>query len=139
MGSICQHRLKLYSSKSPIIIADSDSSKKLKEKYLGSLESQPKQVVGLSWRGGGTKERMSQKSIPLLELANVLKDYKDILFISLQYGDCSKDVQVLRSHGVNILLDQDIDAVSNFDNGLQVAVCDSVVSVAIQLFMVLVA
>ena len=134
LGSICQHRFthpKLYSSKSPIIIADSDSSKKLKEKYLGSLESQPKQVVGLSWRGGGTKERMSQKSIPLLELANVLKDFKDILFISLQYGDCSKDVQVLRSHGVNILLDQDIDAVSNFDQWLaQVAVCDSVVSVA---------
>ena len=134
LGSICQYRFthpKLYSSHSPIISADCDSRKIMKDKYLASVDFLPKQVIGLSWRGGGTKDRMSQKSIPLPELANILRNYKDILFISLQYGDCSKDVNILRESGVNIILDQDVDAVNNFDHWLsQVAVCDSVISVA---------
>ena len=100
LGSICQYRFthpKLYSSHSPIISADCDSRKIMKDKYLASVDFLPKQVIGLSWRGGGTKDRMAQKSIPLPELANILRNYKDILFISLQYGDGSNDVKILRN------------------------------------------
>ena len=134
LGSICQYRFthpKLYASHSPIITSDYESTQLLKDKYLVSHQKKPKRIVGLSWRGGGTSERMNQKSIPIPELAKALSSFEDVLFVSLQYGDCAADVAKFRQHGVHVLLDSDIDAVNEFDRWLsQVAVCDSVISVA---------
>jgi hypothetical protein len=51
--------------------------------------------------------------------------------ISLQYGDCENDIKKFRDHGVNVLLDKDVDAVNQFDTWIsQVASCDLVISVA---------
>ena len=114
LGSICQYRFthpKLFSGHSPIIFAESNATLNLKKKYLSSLEFRPTKIIGISWRGGGTKDRMNQKSIPLPDLASALREYKNILFVSLQYGDCSNDVKYLQQNGVNVLLDDDIDAV----------------------------
>ena len=134
LGSICQYRFthpKLYASHSPIISSDYSSTQLLRNKYLHSHQKKPKRIIGLSWRGGGTSERMNQKSIPIPELAKALSSFEDVLFVSLQYGDCAADVAKFRNYGVHVLLDSDIDAVNEFDRWLsQVAVCDSVISVA---------
>ena len=84
LGSICQYRFnhpRLYASHSPIITSDIESTHLLKNKYLDSLSKPPKQIIGLSWRGGGTSERMNQKSIPIPELAKVLSSLEDVLLV----------------------------------------------------------
>ena len=134
LGSVCQYRFthrKLFPQKPPILIPQSTITEKLRKKYLLSSKTKPSMIIGLSWRGGGTKERMGQKSISVEQLAKTLNSYRDIRFVSLQYGDCINDVRKFKEHGVDLLLDNDIDAVNSFDNWLsQVSACDAVISVA---------
>jgi len=134
LGSVCQYRFTHPNRfpKSPLVLVpDTNLAKTLRQKYIASCKIKPKLIVGLSWRGGGTKERMGQKSISVAQLSSSLKPFKDILFVSLQYGDSSSDVKKFKESGINILLDKDIDAVNGFDSWLsQVAACDAVLSVA---------
>ena len=55
----------------------------------------------------------------------------DSVFVSLQYGQISSDVEYFKNQGVNIIYDQRFDPLKNMDDWLtQVASCDAVVSVA---------
>ena len=134
LGSICQYRFthpKLYGCHSPIITADQNITKSLMNKYTRLHSGKSRRIIGISWRGGGTKERMNQKSISIQQLSEALSKHPDLLFISLQYGDCTNDIQEFKNNDVDIMLDSDINAVSGFDTWLsQVAVCDAVISVA---------
>jgi len=131
IGTICRYRftdLKLYASHKRLYRTDSSLKKTLKEEYL---DNQDKLLVGVSWRGGGTKERLLQKSLPLNLLVRAMKGYNKIRYVSLQYGDHSNDIEYLRKNGIDIIVDSRINALVDMDKWMsQVDACDAVISIA---------
>ena len=88
-------------------------------------------MIGISWQGGGTKDRINDKSVKLKELLYYLKEY-NIKLISLQYGD---DAEVVKEHAekfeVDFIDDKDIQATKDMNKWLdQVDACDAVISIA---------
>jgi tetratricopeptide (TPR) repeat protein len=51
----------------------------------------PGRKIGLSWRGGTANTRRAMRSIPL-ELLRPLLDRPGCSFVSLQYGDCTREI-----------------------------------------------
>ncbi len=92
---------------------------------LAALGSGPK--VGLSWRGGVSATRRHLRSLAPLDLLPLLR--LPARFVSLQYGDCAADLELLqREHGT--VLPHWPDALEDYDEtaGL-VGALDLVVSV----------
>lgn len=135
IGSICQHRftsISDYRRHEPLIKHDTARSALLREEYL-SKSSDPKNtlLVGLSWRGGGKGKRIKQKSIPLSDFESIISGHRNILFVSLQYGEVESEINSLQSQGIPIILDKRINPLKNMDAWIdQVAACDAVISVA---------
>lgn len=132
IGSICRYRfkdIKRYGLYSPVLVCDDMQSLELRNKYI-SLSNHKKKLVGISWRGGGTSDRIKQKSIDFNKLLFLLK-VPDICFISLQYGEAESTVNKLKENGVDILFDSSVNALKDMDRWLsQVGACDAVISVA---------
>ena len=51
----------------------------------------PGRKIGISWRGGAPRTRRTSRTAALAELAP-LWSQKDIVFVSLQYGDCGDEL-----------------------------------------------
>lgn len=87
-------------------------------------------LIGISWSGGGKRERMRVKSVTTDQIATLMKRL-DGRFLSLQYGDHRNRIQTWQREGIDIIADDDIDALKDMDSWLsQVATCDLVISVA---------
>ena len=100
---------------------------------LDALGSGPK--IGLSWRGGVAATRRHLRSLALEEFLPVLR--LPAKFVSLQYGDCTDDLNALsREHGV--ILPHWQDALDDYDEtaalvcalDLVVSVCTAVIHLA---------
>ena len=134
LGSIVQHRYKRledFKGRKFSLIADKDRVNKLRKKYLGEKYGEKYPIIGISWQGGGTKERISDKSINLKELLLALKEFP-IKLVSLQYGD---DAEVVASHAkehnIDFIDDENIQATKDMESWLnQVDACDAVISIA---------
>ena len=133
VGSVPQHRFKTiddFFGRNFKIVSDKNKTLELRQKYLKSSNSNNK-IIGLSWQGGGTKDRVNDKSIKLKSLLNVLKPY-NFKLISLQYGD---DAKIVAEHAakqnVDFIDDPDIQATKDMNSWLnQVDSCDAVISIA---------
>ena len=131
LGSIVQHRfskLEDFKNKSFKLKADKNKVFELRKKYLKGSDYK---LIGISWQGGGTKERINSKSIKLKELLLELKKYK-IKIVSLQYGD---DAEAVKEHAeklnVDFVDDESIQATKNMNAWLnQVDSCDGIISIA---------
>lgn len=97
---------------------------------LDALGPGPK--IGLSWRGGIVSTRRHLRSLELEELLPVLR--QPGRFVSLQYGDCGRDLDMLgRKHGM--ILPHWPDALEDYDEtaalvcalDLVISVCTAVV------------
>ncbi|HVI89963.1 MAG TPA: tetratricopeptide repeat protein [Dongiaceae bacterium] len=88
-----------------------------------------KKLVGISWRSGNSGNAMI-RSIDLSHWMPIFET-EDTAFISLQYGDVSKDIAALREdHGVEVYVDTQVDAMQDMDRfAAQVAAVDVVISV----------
>lgn len=108
--------------------ADGEHSKYLRTKYLG--QSGRERLIGVSWRSANPGMG-HQKSLLLVDLLPILR-LPRLTFLSLQYGDVSQEIAALRdAHGVDILLDRDIDSVGDLDGfAAQIQACDAVVTVS---------
>ena len=74
---------------------------------------------------------MKEKSLEPKLFAQILKDFDDILFISLQYGDPTPEIKLWKDLGIEVLHDPEVNALSDMDKWLsQVSICDAVISVA---------
>ena len=74
---------------------------------------------------------MKEKSLEPKLFAQILKDFDDILFVSLQYGDPTPEIKLWKDLGVEVLHDPEVNALSDMDKWLsQVSICDAVISVA---------
>ena len=106
LGSIVQHRFKNledFKKKSFQLKADKRKVNTLRKKYL---KDSKKKIIGISWQGGGTKERINSKSITLKHLLSELKKY-DVKIVSL-YGDDAKAVREHEKMKVDFIDDESI-------------------------------
>ena len=100
---------------------------RLRERYQQLYPG--KKLIGISWRSGNSSSAILRsielpKWMPIFEAANCA-------FISLQYGDISKDVEQLRAdHGIEVYIDTEVDAMRDMDGfAAQIAALDLVISV----------
>lgn len=109
------------------LIPDPDLLHKLRAKYQARFPG--KILVGISWRSGNR----DSSAIRSLELENWLPILKNehCGFVSLQYGDVSRDIEEMKSEfGIDVHYDPTVDAMGNMDPfTAQVAAMDIVVSV----------
>ncbi len=133
LGSIVQHRFKSlqeFKGRDFCLVPDQQKTKELRKKYLKNSGRETK-IVGLSWQGGGTKDRINEKSVKLKELLQALKG-KNIVLLSLQYGD---DREIVEHHSkfteLEFIDDEEIQATKDMNSWLnQVNACDAIISIA---------
>lgn len=132
VGSLPQYLLSDWvASGSPQteLIVQPELRNRLRRSYRKGLE-RTKPLIGISWSGGGKRERMRIKSVGLEQMTSLMKRI-DARFVSLQYGNCSRQIQVWQHEGIDIVEPGEIDALQDMDSWLaQVAACDLVISVA---------
>ena len=131
LGSVPQYLYKdlnSFKSRSFQIQANKKNAKNLRDQYQ---QNDDRKIIGISWQGGGRKDRIKDKSIELRHLLITLKKY-NVRIVSLQYGDDNKIVkEAAAKFGVDFIDDENIDATKNMDSWLdQVEACDGVVSIA---------
>jgi Tfp pilus assembly protein PilF len=68
--------------------------------------------VGISWRGGTERTGLRERSIALEQWSAILRR-PATRFVSLQYGDCRRELEALRTAGIDIAHWQ--EAVDDFD------------------------
>jgi tetratricopeptide (TPR) repeat protein/ADP-heptose:LPS heptosyltransferase len=129
LGSVPQYRfneIENYAQHTPVLKANLTVSKSLRKKYY---EGKP--LVGISWQGGAISARIPLKSVQLNQLLKILSR-KDVTFVSLQYGDLSKEIEnFCKLHNVKIINDKEVDPLRDMDRWLsQVDAMDYVISVA---------
>ncbi len=106
--------------------ADPDKIAALRARYEALANG--RRIVGLSWRS--KNERAGEaKSMTLSELAPILQT-PGVMFVNLQYGDCSKDLADVRDRfGVDVVQDTNVDPLTDMDMFFaQVAAMDLVLS-----------
>ena len=94
LGSVPQYLYKdlnSFKSRSFQILANKKNAKNLREQYQ---QNDNRKIIGISWQGGGRKDRIKDKSIELGYLLVTLKKY-NVRIVSLQYGDDNKIVKKL--------------------------------------------
>lgn len=85
--------------------------------------------VGISWTGGGHKlGRVQKRSVPLPWWKSIL-NVPNVEFVSLQYGDCDDELDVLDALGYRIKRPAEAKAEDYYDTARLVASCDLVISV----------
>ncbi|WP_115125946.1 tetratricopeptide repeat protein [Synechococcus sp. GEYO] len=133
LGSICQYRCtdpEKYSNFDPVVKANKTEAHELRKSYLKSKPNATK-VIGISWSGGGRKDRVNLKSVNTKIFTEVLKKHHDILFVSLQYGKVSAVLERWSKQNFNVINDQRVNSLANMDKWIsQVEACDAVISVA---------
>ncbi|WP_374652665.1 tetratricopeptide repeat protein [Dongia sp.] len=109
------------------LIPHPDFLRKLRKKYQAKFPG--KLLVGISWRSGN-RDSAGVRSLELENWLPILKN-PDCGFVSLQYGDVSRDIEVLKDEfGVEVLHDPTIEPMGNMDPfTAQVAAMDIIISV----------
>jgi len=131
IGSICRHRftnIESYAPQVPMLKPDVRQAQQLRRDYL---QQGGERLVGISWSGGGRKDRIAKKSIPDHLLPEFFAPIPGVRFVSLQYGQVDATLQRWRERGLDVIHDASVDPLKNMDRWLdQVAACDAVLSVA---------
>ena len=133
LGSICQYRFHHpsdFGHKKPLIIPNRSESETMRKSYL-KTNPQAKKIIGISWSGGGRKDRVNIKSVNSKIFVKHLSQFKDVVFVSLQYGNVAPIVERWKKEGLNVLNDTSVDSLKDMDRWVsQVNACDAVISVA---------
>jgi len=111
---------------SPFMVPDEKQRDQFRNGYKG--DGNPL-LVGISWKSGNTQEG-PKRSVSLEQWSAIL-NITGTRFISLQYGECSRELQaVYDSFGVEVLKDEKVNPPVNLDSfAAQVAAMDLVISV----------
>lgn len=99
----------------------------LRQKYQARFPG--KLLVGISWRSGN-RDSSAVRSLELENWLPILKN-ANCGFVSLQYGDVSRDIEEMKNeYGIDVLHDPTVDPMGNMDPfTAQVAAMDVVISV----------
>jgi len=114
----------------PKLTTDLKTYEELKSKYI-RLFGQDKRLVGISWFGGGRKDRIPNKSISL-DTFRPLFEMENCQFISLQYGVQQKHLDKFNAESqANIFVDDTVNPIKDMDRWMaQLECCDHVISIA---------
>jgi tetratricopeptide (TPR) repeat protein len=89
-----------------------------------------KKIVGFSWKGGFWERAQKTKTLDI-ELWGPIFRSKDVIFVSLQYGDVTKEKSYLSDHFKNIRWIDGLDFKKDLDGWLALAcACDDIISVS---------
>lgn len=113
--------------KAGILVADPVAKTKLRKRYEDLFPG--KRLVGISWRSGN-RDSAATRSLEL-PFWKPLFDLPDYAFISLQYGDISRDIEELKQQlGDRVYWDAEINPMGDMDPfTAQISAMDLVVSV----------
>jgi tetratricopeptide (TPR) repeat protein len=133
LGSVPRYRYRALSDfedRNFALKSDENKTKELKRKYLQN-NSPKNKIIGISWQGGGTKDRINDKSAPLNKILEKLKPF-NFTVVSLQYGN---DAEIVKKHAsaykMDFIDDEEIQATKDMNSWLnQVDACDAVISIA---------
>lgn len=93
------------------------------------LERSGKFRVGISWTGGYKMGRIQKRSVPISWWKSIL-NVPNVEFVSLQYTDCSEELDLMDTLGYDIQRRDDIvKAKDYYETARLVASCDLVISV----------
>lgn len=96
----------------PFLQPDADKVAHYREKYRKQFPG--KRLVGLSWKSK-RPEIGVKKSVGMAEWASIL-ELEDCVFVCLQYGNVSDDVEIARREfGVEIVVDDETDLFNDID------------------------
>ena len=128
LGSALRPSVEAFPARLKYLTADAAKSASLRAKYQAGNTS--RKLVGIAWHSANASAER-HKSIGLEDWAPILQK-RDVTFVSLQYGDHTKDIRAARTaHGCDIISDKSIDALKSIDDlAAQVAAMDCVVSVS---------
>lgn len=102
------------------------------DKYRDTLlkKTGAKRIVGFSWKGGYWERAQKTKTLDI-ELWDPIFKVKDTIFVSLQYGDVSKEKAYLATKFNNIRWIDGVDFKKDLDGWFAVAcACDDIISVS---------
>jgi tetratricopeptide (TPR) repeat protein len=113
--------------KSGVLVADPALKQKLRKRYEELFPG--KRLIGISWRSGN-RDSAATRSLDL-PYWKPLFDLPDCAFISLQYGDITRDIEELRAQlGDRVHHDREVNPIGDMDPfTAQVSAMDLVISV----------
>jgi len=128
LGGILRRDADDFRRQRPFLHADPERRRALRDRY--EAVARGRAIVGIAWRSGN-RRLGRHRSIPLAAWEPVLKT-PGVLFVSLQAGDCAREMAAARERsGLSLLTDPAVDPVADLDAfAAQVAACDLVLSVA---------
>ena len=94
------------------------------------IKTETQKIIGISWKTYSLSSNSYHRNIKLEDLLLPLKDL-DFIFVNLQYGDVSEEINNLKvNHGIDVLEIPDLDIFNDID-GLAaiIAACDCVISI----------
>ncbi|EDP65320.1 TPR domain protein [alpha proteobacterium BAL199] len=109
------------------LIPDPSRVADLRARYHARSGGRP--LIGIAWKSSNAA--FKGKNVPLAQWGSLLRE-QDALFLSVQYGDVSADLNEARTAiGVDIAHDPEIDALSDLDGfAAQLAATDMVISIS---------
>ncbi|MCE5339725.1 MAG: tetratricopeptide repeat protein [Planctomycetaceae bacterium] len=110
----------------PHILPDENLRKQLRDKYKAGKDIL---LAGISWRSGNSQEG-AKRSIDL-ELWEPIFKIAGVKFVSLQYGQCQKQIQQAnQKFGIEIIKDENVNPLTDLEGFCaQTAAMDIVISV----------
>lgn len=110
----------------PYILPDENCRNSLRSRYI---KDKKLLLAGISWKSGNSQEG-PKRSIDLEYWGPILKT-AGVCFVSLQYGECSRQLQAaFERYGVEIIKDEQINPLTDIEGfAAQVAAMDVVISV----------
>jgi Flp pilus assembly protein TadD len=130
-GSLAQHlrtNVSLFPSVSGYLVADPDLVGVLRRRYdrLGTGIK-----IGISWRSKNVSSEIDRRRSISLDQWGAVLDMKDIVWMSLQYGDCTAELEDVRKRlGVAIHCDSSVNPLLDLDAfAAQVSAMDLVISI----------
>jgi tetratricopeptide (TPR) repeat protein len=110
------------------LIPDVEKVKKYREILQKNIGE--KRIIGISWKGGYWERAQRTKTLEL-ELWGPILETNDAVFVSLQYGDISKEKDYVNSKYSNVRFIDGVDFKKDLDGWFAVAcACDEIISVS---------
>ncbi|GAB2175438.1 tetratricopeptide repeat protein [Dongia sp. agr-C8] len=113
--------------KAGFLVADPALKSKLRKRYEAQFPG--KRLIGISWRSGN-RDSAAMRSLEL-PYWKPLFDMEDCAFISLQYGDLTRDIEELQQQlGDKVYWDKEVNPMGDMDPfTAQISAMDMVISV----------
>ncbi len=110
----------------PYLLPDENLRNQLRQRYKNGKDEL---LVGISWKSGNSQEG-PKRSLDL-ELWEPILRTAGVRFVSLQYGDCSRQLQTAREKlGAEIIKDETVNPLKDIESfAAQTAAMDLVISV----------